>query len=159
MNEEDKIAWIDEENKFHAIEECIKQTHTYVKCKYKQSGFPCRILEAVSKKRSTAKIMTKRNKAVLIVIPLMFLAGVAMKQRKAHCTWRSKRRTGQPFTAVTGKKPLAHLESSAEDHDSREYSLRSRVSERCKAGPGTHAWRRDWSNRGIGKTHRHFARI
>ena len=27
MNEEDKIAWIDEENKSHAIEESIKQTH------------------------------------------------------------------------------------------------------------------------------------
>lgn len=29
MNEEDKIAWIDEENKSHAIEESIKQTHIY----------------------------------------------------------------------------------------------------------------------------------
>ena len=44
MNEEDKIAWIDEENRFHAIEESIKQTHTYVKCNYKQSGCSCRIL-------------------------------------------------------------------------------------------------------------------
>lgn len=30
MNEEDKLAWIDEENKFHAAEESIKQTHTYL---------------------------------------------------------------------------------------------------------------------------------
>ena len=28
-----------------------------------------------------------------------------LKQRKATCTWRSKRRTGQPFTVGTGKKP------------------------------------------------------
>ena len=44
MNEEDKIAWIDEENRFHAIEESIKQTHTYVKCNYKKPGCFCRIL-------------------------------------------------------------------------------------------------------------------
>ena len=48
MNEEGKIAWIDEETKFHAIEESIKQTHTYVKCNYKQSGYSCRILDVTA---------------------------------------------------------------------------------------------------------------
>ena len=43
MNEEDKLAWIDEENKFHAAEESIKQTHTYAKYNYAQSKHSCRI--------------------------------------------------------------------------------------------------------------------
>ena len=43
MNEEDKIAWIDEEKRFHAIEESIKQTHTHTKNAYMQPKFSGRI--------------------------------------------------------------------------------------------------------------------
>lgn len=48
MNAEDQHAWMDEENKSHATEESIKQTHTHLKCNYKHSGHSCRIMDANS---------------------------------------------------------------------------------------------------------------
>ena len=41
-------------------------------------GLLLAVLAAVSKRKLGVKAMTKRNKAILIVLPLLVLAGIAM---------------------------------------------------------------------------------
>ena len=66
-------------------------------------GLLLAVLAAVSKRKLGVKAMTKRNKAILIVLPLLVLAGIAMLMSCSN---------QETFTGSRVKNPDAYLQKN-----------------------------------------------